>query len=337
MKTFISLSLLLCLAFSTVAQTNYFKPKKLKAKSTYTHIETKTEFPVIIDKYKRTSVYSFNKEEINIGATYEIKNNYDKTTFTVYVYPADDKSEGRLRSEYLSSLQSIANASYRGVGASQHPVRYMDDEYKINGYTADIASKFGRSSSRLTVYECGSWFLKIRLSSESLDSIAFENLEKKIVDVFSPAKLVKQNPLSGKFKIHLAKGAFRDSTMLHTVLGSSYKKFEWMSENIDSVELMASIPDLYLEYNSIPLKEMVKLWQESPFKSSTATDKYLAELKMVIDSGFLNEMIVDQYHAVVILPEGLELDLKAYRSWLLQNPISIDINEKFYVLSSSEE
>lgn len=171
MKHILAIAVLCCIAYCSSAQQQYYKPKKIKHKGAYALKQAGVVFPESIEKYKKLDVYAFNAEKTNVGVTYEVRNNYEKTTFTIYVYPADSKAEGRLRGEYLQALQSVANASYRGVGAVQYPVSFKEDGYKVNGFTADINSKFAKDRSRLTVFECGNWFLKVRLSSEDRKSV----------------------------------------------------------------------------------------------------------------------------------------------------------------------
>ena len=96
-------------------------PKKIKAKGEYIHSQTMTIFPESFDSYQRKDIYSFDKKKTNIGVVYENQQNH--TTISIYVYPAGDGHEGRLRKEYQKSMQSIANFSDNGIHATQFAVR----------------------------------------------------------------------------------------------------------------------------------------------------------------------------------------------------------------------
>lgn len=74
--------LALAICFSIQAQ---MKPKKIKVKTDYTHSKTGSNFPLKIDQYNRTDIYTFDKEKQNIGVTY--KANDLKTTVSVYLLP----------------------------------------------------------------------------------------------------------------------------------------------------------------------------------------------------------------------------------------------------------
>ena len=82
-------------------------PKIINAKGEYIHRKTLTIFPEIFASYQRKGIYSFDKKKTNIGVVYE--NQPYKTTISIYVYPAGNGYEGRLRKEYQKSLQSIAD------------------------------------------------------------------------------------------------------------------------------------------------------------------------------------------------------------------------------------
>jgi len=105
-------SILLFLIYSIVAfgqpRTN---PKKIKTKGDYTHTAANTKFPEILYDYPLKSVYSYDKKNTDIGATYETETGNQKTTISIYIYPANEGAKGRLRNEYLKSLQEVNNAS----------------------------------------------------------------------------------------------------------------------------------------------------------------------------------------------------------------------------------
>lgn len=91
------------------------KPKKIRFKDFYEHKFSNTEFPQTLNNgFELTKVYAFDKK--NIGVTYE-KNSKPKGKLNVYIYPAEDGTENRLRNEYLTSMQSVANLTHNGLRA----------------------------------------------------------------------------------------------------------------------------------------------------------------------------------------------------------------------------
>lgn len=330
MRKSILILLVLTISFSIQAQMN---PKKIKSKADYNHAATGFTFPLTMDQYNRVNIYAFDKKKQNVGITY--KTSDLKTIVSVYLYPAGAGTEDRLRDEYLKSMQSVANISENGMHAEQYAVSYKNGDYKINGFKANIKKIDKRSS--LSVYECGEWFFKIRITSEALDTLGMKQTEQKILDLYEPTRLVKISHLNPKADISFAKAAFVDSLMLGSAMGSALKKLEWAMDNIDSVERASGFPGLYLDMHIASLKEFSEFEKKHPdFPKTKRTEEYLAELNSIIDSGFLEEFIMEQYDMIMIVPENLEFDFEEFDKWKKDNPISINLNERFYVIWFSE-
>ncbi len=327
-----SILILLALTINLSIQAQ-LSPKKIKAKADYRHVATGFTFPLTIDQYDRADIYAFDNKKQNVGITY--KTSDLRTIVSIYLYPAGPGTEDRLRNEYLKSIQSVANISERGVHAEQFPVSYKNGDYKINGFKANIKDIYKKSS--LSVYECGQWFFKIRISSEVLDTVGMKQAEQKILDLYEPTRLVKISHLNPKADISFAKAAFVDSLMLGSAMGSSFKKLEWAMENIDSFERASGFPGLYLDMHIASLKGFTEFEKEhTDFTKTKRTEKYLAELNSIINNGFLEEFIMEQYNMIMIVPENLEFDFELFDKWKLENPISINLNERFYVIWFSE-
>ena len=162
-------------------------PKSIRAKGTYEHTSTSTQFPEMLEAFERQYVYSFDRQNTNIGVTYERPNS--GTTFSIYVYPEGAGTEDRFRTEYLNSMQSIANVN-DGIGATQYPIRFEESDFKINGFASEL--KKMNELSRLLLYECGSWFLKYRVTSIELDSLAMNDLITNLEEWFPPSKVASR-------------------------------------------------------------------------------------------------------------------------------------------------
>lgn len=306
-------------------------PKNIRAKGTYKHSGTSTQFPERLEEFQRKSITSFDRKNLNIGVTYERAN--AATTVSIYIYPAGAGTEDRLRSEYLTSMQSMANVN-EGIGATQYPIRFEQDDFRINGFAAEL--KKPNELSRLLLYECGSWFLKYRLTSNELDSVAMNDLIANLEEWFSPSAIASKGLLNPKADINFAPAAFADSTMLYTTMGEAFKKMEWIMTNVDSVERRTGFPGLYLELYTTAIQERVKLWKKSNTTSSPKTDELLSHYESLVNSGFLEEFIMDQLMMVLITPEELTLDMDGYSTWIQENPLNIDLNQFYYIISFSE-
>jgi hypothetical protein len=324
--------------YAVFAQT-IMRPVALSARGVYMHTYTKKEFPKSFAEYKRKGIYAFDRSRANIGAIY--KSPHSKTTISVYLYPAADGDEGRLRREYLSSLNEIAIVSKKGITSTKGYTFYKKDGYKVNGFRADIHYVKEDRRSFMAIYECGKWFFKLRITSDLLDSTAIDELRNSLLDRFNPAEIVKNDPLEIKAAVAFAPLASTDSLIATTTIGSALKKIKWAEENIDSLERAAGFPDLYLEQHVEALKEFIVQAEKEPmvrkkWKAQQHTIQYLAELRRIIDSGFLREFILDEYKMVMIVPDDIKLDFDSYRQWRLSNSVNFSLNDKLYVVSYND-
>ena len=319
--------------FSAIGQFSFsqttLQPKQLKVKGTYIHSPTTTEFPEKIGSYQREGVYSFDKKKENVGATYKT----GTTTLSIYLYPAGDGSEGRLRNQYLQAMQDMANVSKSGLHAQQGYKCFKKDGYRINGFSAVTPDN---PKSQLTLFECGQWFFKIRITTSSLDTTEINVLEREVLNSFDPTRLVKKSRLNSKADVYFAKAAFRDSLMLGSAMGSAYKKIEWAFDNVDSLERAAGFPDLYLGLQVESLKEFVQFEKRKKWSRQQSTTDYLNELNQIIDAGFLEEFIMEQFDMIMIVPKEITLDFEGFQKWKQTHPTTINLNQRFYVVSFKE-
>jgi len=300
--------------------------KQLKVKGTYVHSPTTTEFPENIGSYQRQSVYSFDKKKENIGTTYKS----GETTLSVYLYPAGDGSEGRLRNEYLQAMHDMANVSQSGLHAQQGYKYFKKEGYRINGFSAVTPDE---PKSQLTLFECGQWFFKIRITSSSLDTTEINVLEREVLNSFDPTRLVKRSRLNSEADVYFAKAAFRDSLMLGSAMGSAFKKISWALENVDSLQRASGFPDLYLGLQVESLKEFIQFEKRKKWNRQQSTTDHLNELNHIIDAGFLEEFIMDQFDMVMIVPKEMTLDFEGFQKWNENHPTTINLNQRFYVVS----
>jgi len=333
----LTLTVFLLLVCSLVASGQQrTKPKQIKVQGNYFHTPTKTTFPERLFDYQLKSVYSYDKKNSDIGVNYEKGSEGQKTTISIYIYPADDGAESRLRNEYLSALQSIAFYTRNGLIATQSPVRYTGEKFICNGFKA-ITKLQNNDLSELVLYECGTWFLKLRITSNNLDTAEFSTLEDEIMNTFDPSRLTALNPLNLKADIYIAKAAFSDSTLLGSTIAGATQKIDWAIENIDENERASGFPDLYLYMHIASLMEFVKFDKGKNTSKSKSTQTYLDELNSIFNSGYIAEFIMKQFGMVMIVPENVIFDFEGFEDWKQTNKITIDLNKRFYLVSYGQK
>lgn len=312
------------------------KPIKIRFKDNFQHKFSETDFPKVFQNgFELKDVYAFDKKKKNVAVTYE-KKTEPTAKFTVYIYPADDGTEDRLRREYLTSMQSVANLTDKGLGSTQYPVKYTGDKFYCNGFKAEFKSEKHENSS-LSVYECGTWFFKLRLTTKEKDSVQIKKLERTILEKFDPSHLTEQKPLNEKADVYFAKAAFQDSTLLGSAMGSAYKKIEWAMDNLPVKERASGFPGHYLEMQMASLKEFVAFDRKYNYGKSEYTQKYLNELNVLIDSGYLDEFIMEQFSMVMIVPKEQEFDIDGFEDWKAKSELTIDLNQLFYVIAFGQK
>ena len=323
--------LFLLFSLNGIAQ-NPTKPKLIKEKGDYIFKPTKTIFPLEIENYSRKSIYSYDKESRNIGVEYQNSESDFSTKISVYIYPAEDGTEGRLRNEYLKSLQAISDFTNAELTANQFAVKIEGEKYICNGFKAIIHSD-KKNQNQLTLYECGTWFLKIRITSNKLNITQINNIENKFLDIFNPTKLTETNLLNLKSDLIIAPAIGKDQIMLEAIMKSAFKKLEWANTNVSENERVSGFPDMYLEMHIESLKNFANFEKENEKITNENNKKYISEINKILKSGFLPEFILKQYNMVMIVPEDLKLDFEGYEKWEAENKPSIDLNKLYYLIT----
>lgn len=314
----------------------YAKPKKIRFKDGFSHKFSETTFPPTLENgFELKDVYAFDKKKKNIGVVYE-ETAEPSGKLTIYIYPAGDGTEDRLRSEYLKSMQSVANFTENGLGATQYPVKYKGSKFDCNGFKAVFKSQ-NQENSSLSVYECGTWFFKMRLTTKENDSAKLKTLEDFILEKFDPSHLTEQKRLNEKADIYFSKAAFQDSILLGSAMGSAFKKTEWVLENVPEREKASGFPGHYLDMQIAAFNEFVAFDKTHNYKKSSFTLKYLNDLNALIDAGFLDECIMEQFSMLMIVSEEHEFDFDGFEKWKAKNEIEIDLNQMFYIIAFGQK
>ena len=332
-RTIALLFFLMATVFTAAGQSRP-RPKIIKAKEGYTHPSTGTSFPKFLSGgFLREDVYSFDKKNENIGVTYSRNLSGERTTISLYLYPAGDGVEGRLRSEYQYSLQSVVALTENGLHATQDSVRHKGAEYICNGFKA-IFTTDNKELSQLTLFESGAWFYKLRITSSRADTTFLSNLEAKILQTFDPTPLAGLTLLNEDVSLHCAPIILQDSLLFNCAVGSALRRIEWVMENVDAKERATGFPDLYIDLHVEGLKAFLESqYKEDYNEKSERIVNYLRELQLISDAGFLYEFVMEQYEFILIIPENRPIRYEEYLEWKSQNNITIDLSRKFHVIS----
>ena len=336
MKKILSFSLLVFLIGCGLSSRLY-KPQKIKIDGDYIHQKTKLDFPENINDYKRGEITSFDEKDENIGVTYDLDNTNLFGEFTIYIYPAGTATESRLTQQYFASLQSIANVANKEIGAIQEILPYQKDGYRVNGLFAKIDD--GKKKTSLTLFECGKWFLKYRITTNSSKTDYMELLRDSLLKRFNPVDIVKKYPVKPEATIYIAPAAMQDSLLVTTIMGNPLNRLKWINENVDSLERCSGFPNLYLESHSIPMKEMINWYEENKTKYPRKSwdNKYILSIKKIIESGFLNEFLMDQHSMLLITPkEDMEFRFEDYYKWKEKNLSDFNFNAKYFALEYTD-
>ena len=304
-----------------------YKSREISYRGEYYHNQTMVAFPQSIEGFMRGSITSFNKDNTNIGVSYYANNSLQDPHITIYIYPAPVAMEYRIRDEYFNSIHSISNYANQKIAAVPKQNIIEKDGYRLFGLQATISGNDFKTV--MTLFECGKYFIKYRVSSSSSDTSMLNDISSKLIDQFSPIDIVKKQPLIDVATIHIAPGIINDTSSLDPILAAALAKVNWVNENVDSLERCSGFLSLYFEEQQITILEMLKKWES--LKSDNAFLKnYFNDLLIIRDSGFLNEFIFEQYNGILFLPEGLKLDYDNYYIWKMKNNASVSIVGPIY-------
>ncbi|MDD4972304.1 MAG: hypothetical protein PHT07_22985 [Paludibacter sp.] len=307
--------------------------KKINVKGDYIHPKTSMTFPVQFDQYIRNEVISFDKKQSNVGVSYYDLNK--QTKITVYVYPAGNGDDGRLRNEFYKSKLSIDVVAGTVSNAKTSLVRHIGKKYICNGILG-VVEMNGKPNKVIEVYECGRWFFKTRITTNELDSTSLQTLLLQINKQFDPSKLTETEPLDSTVNVSVSKSALQDSLLLGAVISSAINKIEWADSLVVKNERASGFPDLYLDQHVEALKGFLSFSkrEDSHFTQvNDYTKKCLRDLQLIMDNGFLKEFVLDQFDLLLIYPQNEKVRLDEFRNWSIDKNITFNLKQRFFLLS----
>jgi hypothetical protein len=119
-------------------------------------------------------------------------------------------------------------------------------------------------------------------------------------------------------------------------MAGALKKLAWILENVDSLERCSGLPGLYLEEHTVSIIEMIKWWDAEKSGKKLSTHTYFKTFKKIIDSGYLDEFVMDEYSMLLITPKNLKLDFEDYNEWKVTNLEDFNLNRIYYFVEYTE-
>jgi hypothetical protein len=222
------------------------------------------------------------------------------------------------------------------TGIDQSAIKYVGRNYICKGIRALFTSE-DKDLSLLTLFESGTWFYKIRLTTNLGDTTYLLNLEQEIVSKFDPTFLTELNPLTKHLTIFHSPTVYTDDIIFGSAVGSAIRKYEWTMDSVSRKEWATGCPDLYLSFHVDSWKEFMKFQHRFNYRKSSFTEKFLRELQLISDAGFLNEFIMEQHDWLMFRPENVIFRVEEFQEWKKENNISINLNDRFSGISLREK
>ena len=329
--------------FGSLTAQNKNGPREIKSEKDYIHQKTKVVFPKTLLGFQRVRLVSYDQMGNDVGGSYQLKIGKKVTTMSIYIYPADISSEN-LRDQFLSFNVAVNKNALNEQVLKPEFVKIKSEKAIVNGiktffdYNLMIpdfmkGQKEQINKSMFSVYDCGKWNIKFRITSESYDEFRLNHVEKLLLALFNPLKIAEENSLEegGAPKIIISKTAQRDSLMVKSTIAEADSKVEWLNKNKSVAELSTGLSDFDLEAHEYAIMEKLKFYNENKanLAESFATNEYFTGLQKIYDNGYLKDFIYSQTFGVVDFPEGESRSI-AYKNFLTTNNISEDVRELMY-------
>ncbi|MBW8361821.1 MAG: hypothetical protein K0M56_06480 [Kaistella sp.] len=320
-----------------------FEPVEIQSSTDYIHQKTKVVFPKTLHGFKRSRVVVYDQNRSNVGSSYKMKIDKKLTTVSVYLYPAE-VSNDNLRDQFLAFNIAVNRNATNEQALKPELVKINSGTVILNGiitvfdYNLIVpdfmkGQKEQSNKSLFSLYDCGKWNIKIRITSENQNQEKLLQLEKLFLASFNPTKIAEDHRITGRKRpnIIISKTAQSDSLLLKSTIAEANAKIDWLDKNKSAAELSTGLSDFEMESQEFAIAEKIKFYKENKDKlsGSPETTAYFEDLQKIIDNGHLKDLIWTLTGGVVDFPEGAARKHR-YDEFVKQNNIARKVEEIMY-------
>lgn len=320
------------------------KPLLFSHKGEYVHVYSKFSFPENWRGFNREELVSFDQKNYNIGSTYLLKEGKKNVAkINIYIYPSEATNEN-LREQFNAFKIVVNRNATNNPSLTPEFVKLKNDKVVVSGikcifdYNLMIPDFFKgekeqKNKSLFSLYDCGAWNIKFRMTSETYDATKLKEFEQSFVNSFKLLEITENNIFGNKTKVNIviSKTAQRDSLMLKSIIAEAEAKKAWLSKNKSINELSTGINDFEIEAHVFALEEMMKFYEENKNKweATNETKQYLEEISRILKAGKTKDFIYERTEGVINYSEG-EKNKDSYFDFKLKNDINEPAKEILY-------
>lgn len=320
-------------------------PTDLKVKGDFTHPSTSVVFPALWSGFQRESVYSYDLQNNHLAIGYvQQKDKKNRTAITLYIYPKKSIDNQILRDSFSAYEYALNQNSNKGTDLKPSFGSISNDQVKIH-YIYSIfdhsmgspdffrGTKYTAKQSLLSIYECGGWSFKIRVSSDDMTKDQLAELKDKIENYFELLSIATKRPLPIEKTpdIILSPVVKRDSMMMNSTIAAAQSKIEWLGKNLEKRELLTGFNDMKIESEVYAIEKMLEFYKthEKDWPMHDDTKKYFTEMLRIADNDRIKDHIYDKYNGLINYEEGFSKK-DDYIQFKIDKDISENTNELFY-------
>lgn len=338
-------SLFFCLMVISVFAQIRKTPLDLKAKGDYKHLSSKTDFPELWAGFQREQVISYDMKNDHIAVTYvQQTSKKNKTVLTLYLYPDKYIDNQQLRDSFYAYQYALNQNSDKNVEIKPSFGSLSNENLKVNYIYTIFRNAMGQAdffkgvkyvdkNSLISIYECGGWVFKTRVSSDEMSTEQLKELKDKVENYFGILNVasLKNLPQDRIPDIMLSATVKRDSMMIHATSFAAQSKIEWLAKNLEKKEMLTGFNDMKIDSEVFATEKMIDFYKthEKDWTVSGDTKKYFEEMIRIAQHGRLKDHIFEKYHGLIDYPEG-ESRKADYIQFKIDKDISENTNEIFY-------
>lgn len=340
-----NLSLIFFFLFTILFSQQRKLPVNLSVKGDFTHQSTSTIFPALWSGFQREAIFSYDQENQHVAVSYvQQKDKKSKTVITLYLYPQMAIDNQMLRDSFSYYEEALNQNSNKGTDLRPSFGSLSNNQIKVNYIYSIFDHSMGESDffkgvkyrdkkSLLSIYECGGWNFKVRVSSDQMTEDQLAELKNKTEVYFDLLNIASKKtlPIDKTPSIILSPVVKRDSMMLHATIAAAEAKIEWLGKNLEKKELLTGFNDMNIDSEVYSIEKMLDFYKahEKNWPMHDDTKKYFSEMLRIADNGRIKDHIYYKYNGLINYKEGTD-NKDDYIQFRIDKDISENVSETFY-------